>query len=350
MSFPSRCFLKCLSLLAAFCGILGCGGSQDPPAQIETVNTALVDSAFDLARQQPNITSLVIARDGVIERQEHFNGGGADIAQDVRSVTKSVVSILVGAALERGQLRSLDQSLGDLLGPLAPLDPAKIPITLDQLLTMSSGLGGNELANPSLYNQWAAAPDQLTYVWDLPLVATPGAQFNYYSPNYYVLSRILSRNCGQSTSDYARAALFTPLGIGPCEWEADDLGYFNGGAGLRLSPRDMMTLGSLVLANGRFNGNQVVSSSWIQESTTTKISTNAMPGISGYGYGWWTGQAAGARFAMATGWGGQFIVVVPQKRLVVTATNRWQSVGTAAAQAQWQATCELILRRIVPAY
>jgi CubicO group peptidase (beta-lactamase class C family) len=329
-----------------------CSGGERvaAPSGVGEVNTRLLDSAFIVARQQTNLTSLVVARGGTVERQEYFNGGGAAVPQDVRSVTKSVVSLLVGIALDRGCLRSLDQTLGELLGSAAPTDAAKRAITLRQLLTMTSGLGGDELANVALYNQWAAAPDQLTYVWDLPLVATPGAQFNYYSPGYYVVSRILTANCSQSTADLARDALFTPLGIGARAWEADDRGYLNGGAGLSLTPLDMVAIGNLVLANGQAATARVVSAAWIQTATATKVATSAMPVASGYGYGWWTGNLSGAALIMATGWGGQFIVIVPSKQLVVTAATRWQGVGTVVANAQWSAVADIITQRVVRAF
>jgi CubicO group peptidase (beta-lactamase class C family) len=336
-------------MIAAFTACSG-GERLAAPTGTGEVNTQLLDSAFAAARQQANLTSLVVARNGTVERQEYFNGGGAAVSQDVRSVTKSVVSLLVGIALDRGCLRSLDQTLGELLGSSAPTDAAKRAITLRQLLTMTSGLGGDELANVALYNQWAAAPDQLTYVWDLPLVATPGSQFNYYSPGYYVISRILTANCGQGTSEMARDALFAPLGIGARAWEADDKGYINGGAGLSLTPLDMVAIGNLVLANGQAATARVVSAAWIQAATAAKIATFAMPAASGYGYGWWTGNLSGAAFIMATGWGGQFIVIVPSKQLVVTAATRWQGVGTAVANTQWGAVADIITQRVVRAF
>jgi CubicO group peptidase (beta-lactamase class C family) len=218
------------------------------------------------------------------------------------------------------------------------------------LLTMTSGLGGDELANVALYNQWAAAPDQLTYVWDLPLFSTPGTRFAYYSPNFYIISRILTRNCGAPTADYARDVLFTPLGIGARTWEADDKGYYNGGAGLQLTPMDMVAIGTLVLTGGRAGSTPVVPAAWMQSSTTTAVATTAMPNVSGYGYGWWAGTSYGAPFIMATGYGGQFIVIVPSKALIVTATSLIPSGSATAANAQWSATQDIILRRLVQAY
>ncbi len=323
------------------CGIFG-------PERAGTA--AQLDAAFAEAARQPNLTSLVVVQGGTVQRQLYLNGGAADTAQDVRSVTKSVVALLVGIALDRGCLPSLDHTLAELLGPLAPADTAKRVITLGQLLNMTSGLGGNELANVDLYNQWALAPDQLTYVWDVPFVSAPGSQFNYYSPNFYVAARILTQNCGQETAAFARDVLFTPLGIGPRAWETDDSGYTNGGAGLQLTPTDMAALGALVMDSGRTGGTRVVSSAWVERATTATVATNAEPNVTGYGYGWWIGQAGGARFVMAMGWGGQFIVVVPSKRLIVTATNRWQGLARTVSNANWLATYNIILQRIVPAF
>lgn len=337
-----RFFAVLVAAGAAACGIFG-------PAERSGTGAAL-DAAFAEAGRLPNLTSLVVVRGGTLERQLYLHGGGADTAQDVRSVTKSVVSLLAGIALDRGCLPSLDQTLAELLGPLAPSDTAKQGITLRQLLNMTSGLGGNELANVDLYNQWALAPDQLTYVWDLPLVSAPGSSFNYYSPNFYVASRILTQACGQGTADFARDVLFTPLGIGPRAWETDDKGYANGGAGLQLTPMDMVAIGALVMDSGRAGGGQVVSSAWVRTATTATVATTAMANVTGYGYGWWIGQAGGAPYVMAMGWGGQFIVVVPSKRLIVTATARWEGIARSTANTQWLAIDDIILQRIVPAY
>jgi CubicO group peptidase (beta-lactamase class C family) len=342
-SAPARRVLGVLVAAgAAACGVFG-------PSEHSGTEAAL-DAAFAEAAQQPNLTSLVVVHDGTVDRQFYMNGGGADTAQDVRSVTKSIVALLVGIALDRGCLISLDRTLAELLGPLGPSDTAKQAITLRQLLNMTSGLGGDELANVDLYNQWAGAPDQLTYVWDLPLIAEPGSRFSYYSPNFYIAARILTQACGQETAAFAHDVLFTPLGIGPRAWEADDKGYTNGGAGLQLTPMDMVAIGRLVMDSGRAGAGQVVSAAWVRSATTPSVVTTAEPYVIGYGYGWWIGQAGGTPYVMAMGWGGQFIVVVPSKRLIVTATNRWQGIARSVANAQWLATYDIILQRIVPAY
>jgi CubicO group peptidase (beta-lactamase class C family) len=113
---------------------------------------------------------------------------------------------------------------------------------------------------------------------------------------------------------------------------------------------DMVAIGTLVMDSGRVGARQVVPSDWVRSATTATVATTATANVTGYGYGWWIGEAGGARYVMAMGWGGQFIVVVPSKRLIVTATARWQGVARSTANAQWLAIDNIILRSIVPAY
>jgi len=331
---------------------IACGSRS--PAAPTVVNGALIDLAYAQARQEPNLTSLVVARNGVIERQEYFHGGGPDATQYVWSVTKSVLSLTVGAALDRGCLRSVDQTLGELLGPSLVSDPQKAAITLRHLLTMTSGLDFPEMASyasgPSLYNAWVSAADQVAWVLARPLTATPGQRFEYGSGTIHLASVALSRACGASTATMAESALFAPLGIPSRPWETDHQGYNNGGAGLELSPRDMQAIGELVLNRGQYQGRSVVSGAWVQAMTSTQIETGAGMPTPGYGYAWWTGQTSGGQYALAHGWGGQFIMVVPAKRIVVTAAATTSGLGGTDAMAQWQRIFDLITQRIVAAY
>ena len=328
-------------------------GARSPTAPT-IVNNSLVDMAFAQARQEPNLTSLVVARNGIVERQEYFHGGGLDTPQYVWSVTKSVLSLTVGTALDRGCLRSLDQTLGELLGPALVSDPQKAAITLRHLLTMTSGLDFPEMASyasgPSLYNAWLSSPDQVAWVLARALTATPGQRFEYGSGTIHLASVALTRACGASTATLADATLFAPLGIPHRAWETDHQGYNNGGAGLELSPRDMQAIGDLVLNNGQYQGRQVVSASWVRAMTSSQVSTGAGMPTPAYGYAWWTGQTSGVPFALAHGWGGQFIMVVPAKRLVVTAAATTSALGGPDAMAQWQRIFDIITQRIVAAY
>ncbi len=330
-----------------------CSHRATAPSPVPVDATSL-DAAYALAREEPNLRSLVVAQDGTVARQEYFHDGGIDTPQYVWSVTKSVLALTVGAAIDCGCLRSLDQTLGELLDPAVVTDPQKAAITLRHLLTMSSGLDFPEMASytsgPSVYYEWLSAPDQVVWVMARPLTAAPGQRFEYGSGTIHLASVALTRACGTSTAAFAEAALFAPLGIPPRTWEVDHQGYNNGGAGLELSPRHMQAIGNMVLNTGRVRGRQVLPSAWIQAMTRAQIATGAGMPTPEYGYGWWVGQMSGADFALANGWGGQFIMVVPSRRLVVTTAAATTGLSSTVAMAQWQRIFDLIVQRIVPAF
>jgi CubicO group peptidase (beta-lactamase class C family) len=154
-----------------------------------------------------------------------------------------------------------------------------------------------------------------------------------------------------STLEFARKYLFDPLGININYWEQDHQGYYNGAAGLNITPHDMIKIGELILNRGIYNGKQVVPAEWIDQSIKTQISTNnAQPFGPGYGYCLWTGQNANGSYAWANGYGGQFIVIVPSLKLVVVATNEWSSVNGDTANSRWYNTISLIMNNIVRAF
>jgi CubicO group peptidase (beta-lactamase class C family) len=334
-----------------------CGSSPAAPGTGGTGGNggAPLDAAFAAAGQELRLRSLVIARDGAVVREAFFNGGGPDTDEYVWSVTKSMLALTVGIALDRGCLRSLDQTIGELLGPSTVSDPEKAAITLRHLLTMSSGLDFPEMASygtgASLYQAWVTAPDQVAWVLARPMTAAPGARFEYGSGTIHLASVALTRACGLRTDELADGDLFGPLGLAPRRWEVDHQGYSNGGAGLYLTPRDMQALGHLVLNGGSHQQRRVVSASWVAAMTSAQIATGSGMAAPYYGLGWWVGQAAdGAAFALANGWGGQFILVVPGKRLVVTTAALTAGLSGTATMAQWQRIFDILMLRIVPAF
>jgi CubicO group peptidase (beta-lactamase class C family) len=338
----------CLWLAVA--GVGGCGqGPPSTPAQADAI-----EAAFAQARLDPGLRSLVVSRGGATVRAEYFNGGGPDTPEYVWSVTKSVLSLTVGAALDDGCLRSLDQPIGELLGPSLVTDPAKAGVTLRHLLTMSSGIDFPEASfyasGPSLYDAWIQAPDQVAFVMGRPVTAAAGTRFEYGSGTIHLASVALTRACGVGTSIFAGERLLSPLGITGRTWEADRQGYSNGGAGLSLTAADMQVIGNLVLDGGRYQGRQVVSSSWVRAMTSAQIATGG-GATQWYGYGWWVGWTrAGDPFALANGWGGQFIAVVPAKGLVVTTASRTADQPASVSMAQWERVFEIVYSRVIPLF
>jgi CubicO group peptidase (beta-lactamase class C family) len=262
--------------------------------------------------------------------------GGSTVASyhTVASVTKSVTSTLVGIALADGSLRSLDQTLADLLPQRRDaMSPAVAAVTLRQLLTMSAGL---EADGPnSTVGGWIASKDFVDGILRAGVTGTSG-EFAYSSATSHLLAAILVQATGRPVLEYAREKLFAPLGITsqPAEqplleeasmggydtsgfsWPVDHQGVNFGGGWLRLTPGDMLKLGQLFLDEGRYQGTQVVPAQWVRDATSKQVSTGSGFGGDGYGYQWWVTTAGGEPAYAAVGYGGQLVEVVPSKRLV----------------------------------
>jgi CubicO group peptidase (beta-lactamase class C family) len=231
-----------------------------------------------------------------------------------RSVTKSVMATLVGIAIDRGQIRGVQQTLGELLPEYAPTMPAPLrTATLQQVLTMSAGIATDDALaarKPTATDDWVAHALALTPQ------SPPGDRFAYSTTGSHLLSAVLTRATRRSALDYAREVLFTPLGIIGPTWDADPQGRQKGGTGLALTAEEMLAIGRLHLADGTWNGRQVVSTTWVAEATRANVESGSAQ-LPGYGYQWWVGTAHGHPAFVAAGFGGQLIEVVPDLDLVV---------------------------------
>jgi CubicO group peptidase (beta-lactamase class C family) len=268
------------------------------------------------------------------------------------SVTKTFTGVLVGMAIEKGFIESVNDPISKYLTGIVTFpDQIKANITIDQLLKMSFGHSWNGTTTSSLFEEcFYESEDNLQYIIDLPLVSTPGTVFNYSDGASHLLSVIISVATGTNTSDFAKTYLFDPLGIEKFTWATDDRGYPLGAAYLRIKPSDMVNFGNLILNKGKFDGNQIVPESWIDTMTTTKITTNndVLYGPE-YGYQIWLGTWSGHRYYMAMGWGGQFIFIVPDQELVVTSTCWTSDITYQEAGEHWTKIIRIIVEKIFPA-
>jgi CubicO group peptidase (beta-lactamase class C family) len=270
-----------------------------------------------------SIHSILIIRHGYLVAEVYYGSNSPTLKHDLYSVTKSFTSALVGMAIQKGSIDSVNHPVLDLFAdrPVANVDARKKAITLEHLLTMSSGLewpeSGNAyttLDNP--YVRMMRSPDWVQFVLDRPMAQQPGAAFNYNSGASHLLSAIVQKTTGTSTLAFAHEHLFKPLGIADVAWGADAAGIAVGGSDLRLTPRDMAKFGYLYLKGGIWAGQQIVPAEWVKASTTKHVkSTDA---ALDYGYQWWI-EPDGS-FA-AHGLGGQSIFVRPSQDLVVVFTS-----------------------------
>ena len=325
-----------------------------PLATEHNIDGALLTRAFDEMKKVNGALSLIVCRDGEIVAEEYtyFKSYGPDSIKNIMSVTKTFTGVLVGLAIEKDFIKSVNDPISKYLTGIVTFpDDVKGGITIDQLLKMTFGHSWNGTSTSSLFEEcFFDSEDNLQYIIDLPLVSTPGTLFNYSDGASHLLSVIISEATGINTSDFAKTNLFDPLGIKKFTWERDDRGYPLGAAYLRITPSDMVKFGNLILNKGRYKGTQIVPESWITTMTSPKISTNndVLYGPE-YGYQIWLGNSGGKKYFMAMGWGGQFIFILPDNNTVITATCWTSDLSYEEAGEHWTQIIRIIVEKIFPA-
>jgi CubicO group peptidase (beta-lactamase class C family) len=301
--------------------LLGAGVSLSAArsaAQAGGLDPALVDETLVRARALPTLHSLLVARHGEELVAERLRGPGLDRPVNVKSVSKSVIAALVGAAIARGVLEGVDQKVAPVLGDLVPADadPRVGAITIDHLLTMRAGL---ERTSGRNYGRWVNSPDWIRHVLTRPFVAEPGSRMLYSTGSYHLLSAALTRASGRSTLALARDWLGAPLGIDIPPWTRDPQGFYLGGNNMMLAPRALLRIGEMYRQRGAWRGEQVLPGAWIEASWTPR--TRSFFTGHSYGYGWFIVQARGYGVAYGWGYGGQLIYVVPDLGLTAVMTS-----------------------------
>ena len=297
----------------------------------------------------PQVRSVLVVRHGYLVDERYWHGLDAGDGHNSFSVTKSFVSALVGIALRDHHLKGLDQTVEELLADHLPAsaDPRLRRVTVRQLLTMTSGLAGDDAlvgGADGISDRMPQSRDWVRHILSRRLATAPGERFAYSSAGSDLLSAIVADATGQSTLAFARAELFGPLGIATdnaleqklrdwpptkaqrkayeqamVAWPTDPQGYHYGGGFLKLPARDLAKLGYLYLNGGRWDGAQVVPADYVTASTRPQ--SDPSQGSDGYGYQWWITSETGHDSFRAVGFGGQLIQVIPDLDLVVVITS-----------------------------
>jgi CubicO group peptidase (beta-lactamase class C family) len=293
------------------------------PEEVDISQEALnqVYSAFVSEDRYYNAKSLLVVKSGKLVFEAYCRTPkDRDRYGHVQSATKSVTSLLFGIAMTAGYIDSLDQPLYSVIPDKFPPDPLKRSITLRHLLTMTSGLSfDNDDFSLEIY---ADKPgDPVKHILKKPLYAPPGEKFYYRDADPHLVSYAIQRLTGKSEEEWAEERLFGPLGIRDYYWDSDHTGTTTGAYGLHLKPRDLAKIGQMVLDHGRWQGRQVVDSSWVAASTQKQVETDhkTEPHVYHYGYYWWILP----RWNAFTAWGagGSFIFVLPEKQMVIVMTS-----------------------------
>jgi CubicO group peptidase (beta-lactamase class C family) len=314
-----------------------------------------------------NVHAVLVARAGKLVFERYFSGSDEingrrveNVTFDVgtlhnlKSVSKSVTSLAVGIAIDRGLIRSVNEPIFSFFPELSDLRSAeKDRVQLVHVLTMSMGLkwveatpatGDDDNDEARMHIAW----DPCRYVLALPVTAPAGQEFFYNTGALTLVSAVMRKATGRRLDEFAGEALFGPMGITDFEWTRVR-GDSDAGGGLRLRPRDMAKIGQLVLAGGRWNDRQIVSKAWIETSTAAKLKATD---DQSYGYLWWLGRSRlngrEVHWVGALGRGGQSIRIVPELDLVVAVTaGYYQDYSPQAFQLQY-GVFRNVLRAISP--
>lgn len=309
-----------------------------------------------------NVHAVLVVRHGKLVFEQYFTGAdehlgrsvgnvtfGPTVRHDERSVTKSVVSLVMGVAIDRGWIKSVDAPVFSFFPEYASLStPEKSRITIRDLLTMSSGIEWHEEDVPY------TSPDNSEIIMDSssdplraalapPVVAAPGQIWNYNSGSTELLGAILKRATGKGVDELAGTLLFAPLGITDFTWYKHQDGRPHAAGGLRLRPRDLAKIGQLILQRGSWNGAQIVPKAWIDEATAPQQMGEA---LFFYGYQFWLGRSLvngrEVQWPAAVGLGGQRVFVVPALDLVVVVNS-----GMYTSQRQGIVALEVLDRYVI---
>ena len=279
--------------------------------------------AVRAAGELPRLHSLLASWRGDVVLERYFNGARATRAANVKSVSKSIISALVGVAIDRGMVPGPETPIKTYFPEIAKdKDARKQRITIEDLLTMRSGL---ETTSNRNYGAWVQSRNWVQHALAKPLFAEPGTGMEYSTGNTHLLSAILTKATGTSTWQFAQDSLARPLGFTLPRWPQDPQGIYFGGNDMLLTPRQMLSFGELYLRHGRISvkgsdpATQIVPQKWIEQSFVPR----GVSPISGnqYGYGWWMRELAGHQAYFAWGFGGQYIILVPALDLVVVTTS-----------------------------
>ena len=262
--------------------------------------------------------AIHVHQNGAPVVSEVFRGPPMGRAVPVKSVSKTIVAALTGAALDRGEIASPQATLAELAPDLIPrgADPRVGALTVENLVTMQAGL---ERTSGPNYGGWVSSANWVSDALSRPFVAEPGSRMLYSTGSFHVLGAVLSEVSGQSLLALARQRIGAPLEIDIPAWTRDPQGRYLGGNEMSLSLPAMVRFGEMYRRSGLWDGARVLSRGWVDRSFQP-VTRSPWSGLR-YGYGWFLGVSGGDAYALARGYGGQIICVVPQLALTVAITS-----------------------------
>ena len=275
-------------------------------------------SVVKKARAYEQCRAILIFQDSKQVLSEVFRGPGIDRAVPIKSVSKTIVAALAGAAVDRGEIPTVKSTLGTLVPDLIPprAHPEVKNITVENLLTMQAGL---ERTSGRNYGAWVNSRDWVSNALSRPMVAEPGTRMLYSTGSSHIMGAVLSKVANKNLLSLTRERLGKPLGIEIPSWTRDPQGRYLGGNEMAMTISAMIRFGEMYRNGGTFDGKQILSEAWVNQSLI--MATRSVFSGLGYGYGWFLGSVGKTDYALARGYGGQIICIVPQLKLTIAITS-----------------------------
>jgi len=315
-----------------------------PPAMAEEAKAPSLSAILQKAEALKPLRTVVVARRGEVIAEHGYRGYTSKDPTSIMSASKSIMSALVGIAIDKGILEGTDQKIEPILRADMPenADPRLSAITLGNLLSMQAGLRST---SGEQYGAWIASPNWVRTILSQPFEDNPGGGMIYSTGSTHLLSAILTKKTGRSTRALANEWL------GPLEefriswWSRDPQGIYVGGNMMAMSPRSLLAFGELYRTGGITpEGKRLISKEWIDKSWQQR--TNSRYTGDGYGYGWFTRRIAGEEVYFGWGYGGQMLYIVPRLELTVVMTS---DEGSSAARSGHRDDLHALLAAIIGA-
>jgi CubicO group peptidase (beta-lactamase class C family) len=309
--------LRACVLPLAVAGLLG-SAPRAAPRETQAAARPSLDDIRGAAAKLPRLHSLLVSWRGMIALEYYAKAIRPTRPANVKSVSKSIISSLVGIAIDRKLIAGVQTPIATYFPELRQdSDQRKRAITIEDLLTMRSGLESTSFGN---YGAWVKSRNWVHYALTRPMVSNPGTEVEYSTGSTHLLSAILTMVSKSSTYQFAQDAFARPLGMTLAPWPRDPQGIYFGGNEMVMTPRQMVTIGELYLRRGMAGGRQIVPAAWVDTSCLPRGQSRFNPDQR-YGYGWWIRPFAGHDSCFAWGFGGQYIFVFRDLDLVVVTTS-----------------------------
>ena len=293
--------------------------AQVANAQSPNELNGVLDQAFEIG----SIESVMVEKNGEVIAQQFEGRMNPNRTTNIKSASKSILSLLVGIAIREGYLEGVEQPIAEFFEDYFAENPnpEKEAITIGDLITMRGGLESTSIRN---YGRWVVSNNWYRYVLDGEMEGEPGGEMIYSTGSTHLLSVILTRATGMSTRAFANQYLFDPMGINLGGWDRDPQGYYFGGNNMAMSPADMLKIGRMMMNMGEWQGEQIVPQEWILDSVKTYTRSNYNP--YDMGYLWWRRPVNGYEAIFAWGHGGQYIMMIPELDVVLAITSNLAKV------------------------